>query len=250
LLWLCRSTKGFVDATTLCQLLVQQQPGQVLRLLASLLDFLKMPKIAADWLPPLNKVGLLHAGIERLHYYPMAKAAADRILRYRPFSVSIMSMLRSATSSPNMKAFRISVHGTGYIGCSCASAASGEFLAVDALRGEKPEPRIDPYGNIIQGVFWLGNSQPAYTRLLPKPTQLGAPHCLGQEVGADCALGRCIADEIVAARQEVHGEAGWFKVRCRRCEYGNTARSHYGHAPVHSTSLWMVYSKLVIGLAC
>ena len=119
----------------MCQLLAQQQPGEVLRLLASLLDFLKMPKTAADWLPPLNKVGLLHAGIERLHYYPMAKAAADAILRYRPFIVSTagMSMLRSATSGPNMNAFRISVHGTGFIGCSCAGGASGESLAVDSL---------------------------------------------------------------------------------------------------------------------
>lgn len=208
----------------------------------SLLDFLKMPNTAATWLPPLHHMGLLHAGIEQLHYYPMAKPAADAILAHRPFSVSIMSMLRSATSGPNMEAFRISVHGTGFRGCSCAGGAAGEYLAVDALHGKRPQPRRDPYDNIIEGVFWLGSTPPSYTRLLP-PAQLGAPLCQGQgvnaNVGADCALGRCIADEVVAARQKVHGGAGRVQLRSRLCEYASPPYSHYG-SDVHSVTLWLV----------
>jgi hypothetical protein len=40
--WMCRSTTGNVDATTLRQLLAQQRPGEVFTLLESLLDFLKI----------------------------------------------------------------------------------------------------------------------------------------------------------------------------------------------------------------
>lgn len=221
---------GFVDPTTLCQLLAKPQPGEVYTLLQSLLDFLKMPGNIKQWLPPLQQISLLHAGVERLHYHPMA-TVAKVILGYQPFNNSSTSTTSSAfdTSSsssstapkprgaafiPTMAMFSIHVKGLSLLAPSCAAydEDTSESVWVYAVQGLEwpPQATGKDGGDIDDGTLWLGNAGPTYTQLLPYAQHV--PPKKGQDVGADCVLGRCIEGEIVAALQQVHGGAGRVKV--------------------------------------
>lgn len=232
-----------MDPTTLCELLIKHTPSEFYKLLQSLVDFLKMPGTARNWLPPLQQISMMHAGVERLHYDPMAKAAVEAILTYMPFS---SSERRSPASSARSAMFRISVHGAGLDNCRCAA---GEYVAVHAVHTfQSHRPRRDGDGRVIEDTLCLGYSIVKYTQVLPRTEQQSASlqlPCWGQVVDANCVLGGCIDSEFAAVLQQLPGGAGRVNIKCARYLRDNSPGQGMGapHGERPSPSvfhLWLV----------
>jgi hypothetical protein len=153
-----------VDPATLYQLLTQHQPGEVYRLLKSLLDFLRMPGNTAQWLPPLRNISVRHAGVERLHYHPRASAMAEAILGFCPFNSSGSSISSSSSttdldefaSSHTRAVFCVAVHAAPAGNCCSycrkpgrlSLSDSGPSLSVYVINRQFEFVR-DDYGRVI-----------------------------------------------------------------------------------------------------
>jgi hypothetical protein len=233
-----------VDPATLHQLLNQHQPGEVYRLLESLLDFLKMPGNIQQWLPPLRNISVRHAGVERLHYHPRASTVAEAILGYCPFSSSSSSSNSSGDGGSTteldeiadrqiISVFCVSVHAhTEYRCNSCGRGNdSSNSLMVHAINGDCYEFQRDDYGHVVDGDLVMVADKASgfsfhqcydsrlYTQLLPvaEPPARIAPCRDAKLVIPNCVLGRCITLELEAALQQMPGGSGLVKVKCCRC---------------------------------
>lgn len=111
---MCRSDIGpitFVDLATLWQLLAKHPHGDGYNLLQSLVDFLKMPGDVKQWLPPPQHVSLRYAGLERLYFYPEAKAVAEAMLDFHPYSGKYSSNSSYHRPTPELGDFAGSKQG-------------------------------------------------------------------------------------------------------------------------------------------
>ncbi len=100
----------------------------------------------------------------------------------------------------------------------------GDTIVVNAIEGHA-QMVADDNGGLTENELLLGMKERAgglrYNQLFPNLQQgghewCGGPCCNARPISCNCALGRCIQDELVAALQQVHGGEGRVKVTCYR----------------------------------